>query len=358
MTVIFGFLFFISFIFLVVGLINPKGIKFLIRKELKRAQIAWIGIGLTIFFLFGGAIVTPSKEIENRKQEVVKKEEKDSVRASSQIQKSSVFSLPVPESESKEEEREENNFGSNQNSNQPESDQEIFKVSYVIDGDTIKLENGEKVRLIGINAPESGQPYFNKAREKLTKLVLGKRVRLEKDVEDRDRYGRLLRYVFVDNLFINLEMVRSGFANSWTCSPNVKYQNEISAAEREAREKQIGLWQPSEEENSSSIILLNFHPNAEGDDNYNLNDEYFVLKNNSSNSIDMTGWIVLDSANHEFIFPNFVLESGKTVTIYSGSGINSSDQLFWNSEGAIWNNDGDTLYLKDKNGNLVLEYSY
>ncbi len=108
-------------------------------------------------------------------------------------------------------------------------------VSYVIDGDTAMLKNG-RIRLIGIDAPEIGQPYFSKAKNKLKELIEGKEVKLEKDITDKDKYGRLLRYVWVDNALINLEMVKLGYANSYAYPPNVKYQNHI-VAEREMREK-------------------------------------------------------------------------------------------------------------------------
>jgi micrococcal nuclease len=126
----------------------------------------------------------------------------------------------------------------------------------VIDGDTIEIENGEKVRYIGIDTPEIVDPrkpvqcFGAEASKKNKELVEGKMVRLEKDVTDKDKYGRLLRYVWVDNLstgsgqalFVNLELVKQGFATSSTYPPNVKYQKEFLAAEKEAKESKRGLW--------------------------------------------------------------------------------------------------------------------
>ena len=118
-------------------------------------------------------------------------------------------------------------------------------VSRVIDGDTVELANGERVRLIGIDTPERDRPYFQEAKEKLTELIEGKEVVLEKDISEQDRYGRLLRYVWLGSVLINLEMVKQGYANSYTYPPDVKYQEEILQAEREARQKGIGLWSPT-----------------------------------------------------------------------------------------------------------------
>jgi len=118
----------------------------------------------------------------------------------------------------------------------------VYKIVYVVDGDTVEIASGERVRLIGIDSSESGQPYYLEARNKLMDLILNKGVRLEKDITDKDRYGRLLRYIYAGELFINVEMVRLGYAHSYTYPPDVKYQSQILSAEREARNNQIGLW--------------------------------------------------------------------------------------------------------------------
>jgi micrococcal nuclease len=232
-------------------------------------------------------------------------------------------------------------------------------VDYVIDGDTVELRDGERVRLIGINTPEMGQPYSAEAKNKLKELIEGKQVNLEKDITERDQYGRLLRYIWLDNTLINLKMVRLGYANSYTYPPDVKYQDQIIAAEREARESKIGLWAPAEA--GECIIVSYMHADAAGNDNYNLNDEYIIFKNICSQEFNMANWTVKDEATHIFTFSGFYLASQATITLYSGSGTNTTDKLYWNRADeryAIWNNDGDTVYLRDAAGNLVLEYSY
>lgn len=232
-------------------------------------------------------------------------------------------------------------------------------VDYVIDGDTIELRNKERVRLIGINTPEMGQPYSSEAKNKLKELIEGKETVLEKDITDKDQYGRLLRYIWLGDTLINLEMVKLGYANSYTYPPDVKYQNQIVAAEREAREKKIGLWAPAEA--GECIIISYMHADAAGNDNYNLNDEYVIFKNICSQEFNMAGWTVKDEATHIFSFPSFYFAPQGTVTLCSGSGTNTTDKLYWNRADeryAIWNNDGDTVYLRDTQGNLALEYNY
>ena len=115
-------------------------------------------------------------------------------------------------------------------------------VTRVIDGDTIEIEGGYRVRYIGIDTPEISESYYLKATEANRSLVEGKKIRLEKDVEDKDEYGRLLRYVWVDSIMVNAELVRLGYAYSYSYPPNLKYQSYFLQMEKEAREHKRGLW--------------------------------------------------------------------------------------------------------------------
>lgn len=126
----------------------------------------------------------------------------------------------------------------------------LFEVKKVIDGDTILLTSGQKVRYIGVDTPETKHPrqgveylgkeayYFNK------NLVEGKKVGLEFDVQKKDKYGRWLAYVYVDDIFVNAHLVAEGYALVYTVPPNVKYQELFLKLQREARESQKGLWNP------------------------------------------------------------------------------------------------------------------
>lgn len=124
----------------------------------------------------------------------------------------------------------------------------LFKVTKVIDGDTIKLENGEAVRYIGIDTPETVHPskpvqcFGKEASDKNKELVEGKLVKLEKDITDRDKYGRLLQYVWVGDLFVNDYLLREGYAYVYTYPPDIKYFEQFVQAQKEARENNRGLW--------------------------------------------------------------------------------------------------------------------
>ena len=95
---------------------------------------------------------------------------------------------------------------------------------------------------IGVDTPERGRPYYQEAKEQLAELIEGEEVVLEKDVSEKDKYGRLLRYIRLGDLLVNQEMVRLGYAYSWTYPPDVKYQEEILEAQGEAQENEVGLW--------------------------------------------------------------------------------------------------------------------
>lgn len=139
---------------------------------------------------------------------------------------------------------------------QPPQDSVLFPVKRVIDGDTIELESGERVRYIGIDTPETKHPvkklqcYGKEASQKNSELVAGKFIRMEKDVSDLDRYGRLLRYVFVyetpqatgEAVFVNEKLVREGYAYASTYPPDVAYADLFKSSQEEAEKLNRGLW--------------------------------------------------------------------------------------------------------------------
>ncbi|MFD2968652.1 thermonuclease family protein [Sphingobacterium bambusae] len=123
----------------------------------------------------------------------------------------------------------------------------------MVDGDTFVVENGtkkgDKVRLIGVDAPETRNTsrkkigyYGEESKVFLTKLLTNKKVRLVEDVGKRDRYGRILAYVYLGKTFVNAELVKKGYAQVYTVPPNVKYAKLFVELEREARNHGRGLW--------------------------------------------------------------------------------------------------------------------
>ncbi|MBU7045935.1 MAG: thermonuclease family protein [Theionarchaea archaeon] len=110
----------------------------------------------------------------------------------------------------------------------------------IIDGDTFRLENGEKVRLIGIDAPELSQPGGDESRQYLAHLILNKGVTLKKGHEDRDKYNRLLRFVYIDDVCVNEEMIRQGYAEARYLPDPIR--EHYIQLEIEAEIARAGLW--------------------------------------------------------------------------------------------------------------------
>jgi micrococcal nuclease len=131
----------------------------------------------------------------------------------------------------------------------PGREAEVLRVT---DGDTIRVRvDGveERVRYIGVNTPEvhhprrGEEPFGREATEANRALVEGKTVRLVTDVQERDRYGRILAYVYLpDGTFVNAALVERGFAQVMTVPPNVRHAERFLALEREARREERGLW--------------------------------------------------------------------------------------------------------------------
>ena len=120
---------------------------------------------------------------------------------------------------------------------------ESNKVARVIDGDTIEMGDGSRVRYIGIDSPEAGDCYAAQATQRNKELVEGKMVGMAAEPQDKDAYGRLLRYVYVDDgVFVNLELVKGGYARAIYIVPDVSLYPELKAAQDAARSAGLGLW--------------------------------------------------------------------------------------------------------------------
>lgn len=235
---------------------------------------------------------------------------------------------------------------------------DLLKVQKVIDGDTVELSNGEKVRLIGINTPEKGQPYFKEAKDALEKLILEREVRLELDIAAKDMYGRTLGYLYVDNEFINQDMIESGYAVVDTVPPNVRYADELVSALDKAKSDCSGMWNglctPTE---SSCIQISKINKDGKA-----KNEEWVELINTCRTPQDISGYLIKDnSASNSFEFESASMSAKATLKVYSGCGNNSRTSFYWKcpeSQNFIWNNDSDRAYLFDNSGKLISEVGY
>jgi len=147
-------------------------------------------------------------------------------------------------------------------------DKEPQEVVSVIDGDTIKIKDNIRIRLIGINAPDKGECYYEESRQFLKEFLEGKTVNLEKDISGKDDYGRPLRYVILpsddpeqDNILVNDYIVRQGYAQAISSPPDNRYRDLLVSAQEEALRENRGLWKECEyEEGLSDRREKHFEP--------------------------------------------------------------------------------------------------
>ena len=132
--------------------------------------------------------------------------------------------------------------------NTPPATGDRVRVTRVIDGDTVEIEGGEHVRYVGVDTPETVKPntsiqcFGEEASARNKQLVEGKLVTLVRDVSDRDDYGRLLRYVYVDGTDVSAVLIQEGFGYVYSRSPDTAHLQQYGKLEREARARGAGLW--------------------------------------------------------------------------------------------------------------------
>jgi micrococcal nuclease len=249
----------------------------------------------------------------------------------------------------------------------PPAGSERATVTRIKDGDTVEIEmlsgDLETVRLIGINTPESGECFSEDATVALAALLSDEVITMTTDVSDRDQYGRLLRYLWLDRgVFVNEIMVRGGFAQARDYPPDSLYAVEIAVAQGSAQEERIGIWAedacgPS---TGADLNVIDVYADPPGSDTDNLEEEWVDIVNAGLAGISMQGWILKDeSSSHRYLFPDtFVIAPQTTVRVRTGCGTDDEETLYWCNGSAIWNNTGDTAFLLDPNGNIVTFYRY
>jgi len=107
------------------------------------------------------------------------------------------------------------------------------------------------------------------------------------------------------------------------------------------------------------LIIETIHADAKGDDRQNLNDEYVVFRNSGESPLDLSGWTVTDAAGHRYTVPDgHTLAAGAMVTLHTGSGADTETDLYWGSGSPVWNNGGDTVLMRNSDGDIVREETY
>lgn len=231
----------------------------------------------------------------------------------------------------------------------------------VVDGDTIKVDlDGEvyELRYIGIDAPELDRAMGAEARAANEQLVSDQTVSLEKDVSETDQYGRLLRYVYLTSgTLVNAELVRQGFAQARRFEPDVEHQDTLERMEQEAREAQLGLWEPtptppptatSAPSGTPVIRIVAVDKRA----------EYVDIQNSGGRAQDLTGWeLVSEKGDQHCRIERLVLEPGATVRVWARAEDQAQGGYNCGFGTNIWNNsESDPAALYDAAGQLVDRY--
>ena len=234
-----------------------------------------------------------------------------------------------------------------------------------MDGDTlaVSLDGAEHtVRLIGVDAPETGECLAGRAGERLAELAAGRRLRLETDQELYDPHGRLLAYLWADGALVNEALAAEGLALARAYPPNTARQAALQTAEESARRARLGLWAPGAcgAPDGLRLEISEIWWNPPGPDEENLNGEYLVIVNLSGQPADLGGFTLRDeSSSNRYRFPpGWTLAAGGRATVHSGSGLDRPGRLYWGSSRSIWNNSGDRAFLLNPSGGIAAEYSY
>ena len=229
---------------------------------------------------------------------------------------------------------------------------ETTVVAEALDGDTVLLKNGQQVRYLGVNTPERHQSFHQKALELNRVLTVGKTVRLEFDREREDRYGRLLAYVYVGQEMVNARLLREGLAHVYMIPPNLMRAHEFLRLQEEAKAKGLGLWANFK----GPLKITTLEPGLK-------EEEYVRIANVTARALNLKDYKLSDRAGRTYIFPSVVLPPGYALTLFSGLGRDARDpegaiRLYWNSGRPIWNNTGDTAFLRGPDGEPIDRFDF
>lgn len=205
-------------------------------------------------------------------------------------------------------------------------------VTNVEDGDSIMVQSEDRqtitVRYIGIDAPENGYPFFEEGRKANSDLVLQKKAILIKDRSEADQYQRWLRYVIVDGVFVNLELIRSGFARAQSYPPDEACKAVFIAAEEEARLASRGMWTATQTPDPSSgrVTILAVNKKA----------EWVEIQNVGHIDVDLSGWNLVSERGHQDCPLSGTIKAGEVWRIWSMQAQGAGYSCGYSSP--IWNN--------------------
>lgn len=227
------------------------------------------------------------------------------------------------------------------------SNTETATVTWIYDGDTIEVARPggtTDVRLMGINAPDRGECFYEEALDYVIGELEGREVEIA--IIGRDQFDRALAYVWVDGMQVNLDLVEQGLAIATTPDSADRYGSLLLSGEEAARSGDVGLWGPTVcgATGVRPELSLEVDPIA----------EVVTIGNPGPSEIDLSLWTIRDeSSRHRFRFPwQAILSEGGTMDI-------ASTESGWDpGEQNVWNNDGDMVMILDDHGRVIAVARY
>ncbi len=227
------------------------------------------------------------------------------------------------------------------------SDYETAKITRIVDGDTVDSDIG-KIRMLGINSPEKKEKYYQEAKNFLNEELFNKTVRIEYGKDKTDKYNRTLGYLFLNDKNVNLKQVENGFANYYFPSGKDIYYDDFKKAWETCIESNKNLCEKSKDVCAECIELREL----------DYDSQEAVFYNSCNYDCNLNNWKIKDEGRKNFIFSNFSLKSGGEIIVKVGEGADTEEVLFWTGEEYVWTKTGDTLFLRDSEGKLVLWETY
>src|SRR5574341_398154 len=236
---------------------------------------------------------------------------------------------------------------------------EFGRVKQVYDGDTVLLEDGRRVRYLGINAPEFREPFYLKAKRFNESLVLGREIRLEFDVERSYAFDRLLAYVYVGNQIVKAELIRQVLAHAFFIGPGRKHNRQFLRLQNEARQGRLGMWSVRGRPKDLKITSVRLQDPVDPDPHT----PYVRITNLSNDAIRLAGHVLSNESGSRFVFPDVAVEPGYTVLVVSTSGPDGADSrgqviVHWPAQATVWDPKEDTAFLLDSAGSVVDTFPY
>jgi micrococcal nuclease len=230
------------------------------------------------------------------------------------------------------------------------------------DGDSFEVrlnDRREEVRLIGINTPEAFECHGDRAREALDDLLARGAMTLITGDEDRDRFGRLLRYVDVGGRDVGAARVSGGHAVTLQ-GDHPRDGSYLELAEQAWTDRR-GMWAPDAcgPPAAEQVAIAEVRYDPPGRDTTNAEEEWVEIRPEGEAPVDLSGWTLRDeSSQHRFVFPELIVQPGESVRVRSGCGASTGNDLYWCADDPVWSNGGDTAILQDANGNVVDRWTY